>query len=146
MYEPRVLHLGHDEAPYPEYGDSFPESWSASVCLADGRHLRVDWTADGVTSIGEDGRCGCADDWCPDLDQPRQYGSTLYGDGDSGERQVCFGAYHHRFVCNEFGMGWYPEGAPVPCDGSCRAPIGTLPKFVVEALRPYLEPAGAVGR
>jgi hypothetical protein len=139
-----------EDAPETEIAAAFKNAaWiTAIICLprsfsGPSGHLRVTWNGQDVSSIEYLGNCDC--DWvrgaCDTFrrfDEPCEFEFTIFGDGDSGQRCVCFGGYHHRFLCQEFGMGWYPDGAPVPCDGSCQAPADTLPAPVLQKIESFL--------
>jgi len=140
MFEPRIIHLSHEEAQDDDLDFGVRESWTALLCCpADGAHWLVSWSKDGIASISREGGCECDDRILDSDDQPRQFRFTLHSDGDSGERWVCFGSHHHRFVCDEFGMGWFSQGSPTPCDGSCRAPVDSLPAPVAQAVQDFLD-------
>lgn len=128
---------GRDRQP-----DENDHLMTATICVEGMHNLYVSWTRGQVQSIRWEEQCDCSTHRLDTPDEPRPFAYTLYEDGDSGMRKVCFGNYHFEFFCGEFGMGWDPSGTPTPCDGSCRAPLASLPKFVFKVVRAFLESSG----
>ncbi|MDD5252078.1 MAG: hypothetical protein PHT12_05615 [Patescibacteria group bacterium] len=136
-----VIHISlleGSDADGEMFEDYEPSTTTATIYVAGGANVKVSWSAGRVDSIrwvpaGEEARHPHEAD-----DEPYEYASTTFCDGDSGERFVCFGGCHFRFSCNEFGSGWRTDEDPTPCDGSCHAPVDSLPPFVVDVVRAFL--------
>ena len=66
----------------------------------------------------------------------RAVSHTIFSDGDSGCTVHCHGTYHVVEVCQEFGMGWYPEQVKA-CDCHLRSNV-ILPEVVAKLVKSFL--------
>ncbi len=146
-------HVFHTHTSFSSDDARYLRCERLSVCLDSGVHIAFTVEkschrqADGtvqvlgsrVSDISLQGKCdgvSCRRSPClAGNDEKAVFQTSTFADGDSGAETCCFGGYHFRFVCDEFGSGWYAQGVPVPCDGTCRPREIRLPPSVASFVR-----------